>query len=164
MKKDLLKMIAAAAICGTMSLPAMAQNVQRVEMGVLDCAVKGGSGFIFGSTKDLSCTFTPNGANRATENYFGAISKYGLDIGTTQAGVISWLVLAPTKVMMEPGALRGDYGGVSAEATVGAGLGANVLVGGSSETIALQPLSVSSQTGLNFALAISELQLRSAVD
>ncbi|MBZ0217473.1 MAG: DUF992 domain-containing protein [Fimbriimonadaceae bacterium] len=164
MKKEMSMFAAAIAVCGTLSFPASAQNIQRVEVGVLECSVKGGSGFIFGSTKDLSCTFSPNEAQRAVESYFGVISKYGLDVGTTQSGIISWLVLAPTKDRIQPGALAGDYGGVSAEATVGAGLGANVLLGGSTETIALQPLSISAQTGLNFALAISQLELRTAAD
>tara|TARA_R110000751_G_scaffold288076_4_gene393435 strand:- start:295206 stop:295724 length:519 start_codon:yes stop_codon:yes gene_type:complete len=150
----------------TLSVPtaAVAQTTNRVEVGVLNCAVKGGDGFIFGSTKDLSCEFTSADGGRPVETYFGVISKFGLDIGRTGQGVISWAVLAPTSDLDEPGALAGDYSGVSAEATVGAGLGANVLVGGSSETIALQPVSVSTQTGLNFALAVTQIELRSSQD
>ena len=145
------------------SAPALA-DVERVEVGVLNCAVKDGSGFIFQSTKDLSCTFKPSNDSRPSEQYFGAISKFGLDIGETSNGVIAWAVFAPTSDIREPGALAGTYRGVSAQATVGVGLGANVLLGGSRETIALQPLSVSTQTGLNFALAISQVELRSISD
>ena len=147
-----------------LSAPASAESIDRVEIGQLDCAVKGGEGFVFKSTKDLSCTFKSAEAGVPDEAYFGAINKFGLDIGTTDHGVISWLVMAPTTDDYRPGALAGDYAGVSAQATVGAGVGGNLLVGGSDETIALQPLSVSAQTGLNFALAISELQLRSLAD
>lgn len=153
---------AAGLVAAIQSAPA--QNIDRVELGVLNCAVEGGSGFIFGSTKDLRCTFTPADRDRLEETYFGVISKYGLDIGSTQKGVISWAVLAPTEDAHQPGALAGDYSGVSAEATAGVGLGANVLLGGSNETYALQPLSVSAQTGLNFALAVSQMQLRSVAD
>lgn len=155
-----------AIFAAVLALPtvAAAESINRVEMGVLDCAVSGGSGFIFGSTKDLSCTFKSADSSRPEESYFGAISKYGIDVGRTEGGVISWAVFAPTTDQYEPGALAGTYGGVSAEATVGAGLGANVLVGGSNETIALQPVSVGAQTGLNFALAISQLELRTAAD
>jgi hypothetical protein len=39
------------------------------------------------------------------------------------------------------------------------GLGANVLVGGSNWTIALQPVSVQGQVGLNLAVGFAELQL-----
>jgi hypothetical protein len=60
------------------------------------------------------------------------------------------------------GALAGEYGGASAEATVGAGLGANVLVGGSDRTVSLQPVSVQGQAGLNLAVGVSGLTLRPA--
>ena len=135
----------------------------RVEVGVLDCVVEGGSGFIFGSTKDISCSYAPaDGGTK--ETYFGAISKYGIDIGKTDVTYMTWGVFAPTTDEFSPGALVGDYYGVSAEATAGAGVGANILIGGSNETISLQPISVSGQTGLNFALAVSELELRSTAD
>ena len=57
------------------------------------------------------------------------------------------------------GALAGDYAGVSGQATVAVGLGANVLVGGSNRTVALQPLSLTGQAGLNLALGVADLQL-----
>jgi hypothetical protein len=71
-----------------------------------------------------------------------------------------WAVFAPTTRRI--GALAGNYAGASAEATVGAGLGANVLLGGSDRTIALQPLSVQGQAGLNVAAGVTELILRPA--
>ena len=46
--------------------------------------------------------------------------------------------------------------------TVGAGAGANVLVGGSNRTVSLQPVSVQGQTGLNLAAGVAELTLRPA--
>nr|WP_321458263.1 DUF992 domain-containing protein [uncultured Cohaesibacter sp.] len=164
MKRFVKYLFVAAIPALVFAAPAKAKQIDRVEIGHLDCAVKGGDGFIFKSTKDLSCTFTSANPDVPKEAYFGAINKFGLDIGSTDHGVISWLVLAPTTDRYRPGALAGDYAGVSAEATVGAGVGGNLLVGGSNETITLQPLSVSAQTGLNFALAISELQLRSLKD
>jgi hypothetical protein len=60
------------------------------------------------------------------------------------------------------GALAGNYAGASAEATVGAGLGANVLVGGSNRTVALQPISVQGQAGLNLAVGVAGLELQPA--
>lgn len=149
-------------VCST--LGSQADSVKRVEVGVLNCIVEGGTGFIFGSSKDLSCTFEPVGENAVKERYFGAITKYGLDVGKTQSGVIAWGVLAPTSDTFRPGALAGNYLGVSAQTTVGAGLGANALIGGSNKTVALQPVSVSAQTGLNLALAIGQLELRAAAD
>jgi hypothetical protein len=133
---------------------AQAQN--RVRVGVLTCNVSGGIGLIVTSQKTTACIFNPRrGPN---ERYVGVIRKFGLDIGATQRGILTWAVLADGSV--RPGSLAGSYVGATAEATVGAGLGANVLVGGSNRTFALQPLSVSGQTGLNFALGVGDLELR----
>lgn len=129
----------------------------HVEVGVLTCQVAGGVGFVFGSSKGLDCTF--NGANGGTEHYSGSIDKYGLDLGVTGKTVIVWTVLAPS-ADVPVGALAGNYGGVSAEATVGLGVGANALLGGSKDSIALQPISVQGQEGLNIAVGIAELRLR----
>lgn len=128
----------------------------RIEVGVLTCSVRGGTGFIIGSTKDLRCTFHRPGRD---ETYHGTISKFGIDIGITQQSAIAWAVLAPT-ANVPPASLNGNYGGVSAEATVGLGVGANALIGGSNRGIVLQPLSVQAQQGLNIAAGIAALQLR----
>ena len=128
----------------------------RVEVGVLTCSVRGGTGFIIGSTKDLRCTFHKPGRD---EFYRGTISKFGIDIGVTRQSAIAWAVLAPT-ANIPPGSLNGNYGGVSAEATVGLGIGANALIGGSNRGIVLQPLSVQAQEGLNIAAGVAALSLR----
>ncbi len=60
-----------------------------------------------------------------------------------------------------PGALDGDYVGVSASATVGVGLGANALIGGLDKSVALQPLSVSGEKGLNVAAGVGAISLTS---
>ena len=138
-------------------------SLARVELGILDCVVEGGAGFIIGSTKRLSCSFRP-ADERGDEPYFGVVKKFGLDIGRTGSSVIKWLVLAPTGDSYRPGALAGDYVGVSAEATVGVGLGANALIGGFRRSFTLQPLSVQAQEGLNLAIGFSELELRSAAE
>jgi hypothetical protein len=134
-----------------------AKGKDGIRVGVLNCQVSGGTGFIFGSSKDLRCQF--EGVSGKTERYVGVIDKFGIDIGVTGPGAMTWAVFAPTEDVRR-GALAGDYVGASAEATVGVGAGANILVGGSDETISLQPLSVQGQTGLNAALAVSGLALR----
>ena len=128
----------------------------RVEVGVLTCTVRGGAGFIIGSTKELHCRFNKPGRD---ELYHGTINKFGLDIGVTQQSAIAWAVFAPT-ANLPPRSLSGTYGGVSAEATVGLGVGANALLGGSNRSIILQPLSVQAQQGLNIAAGVASLQLR----
>jgi hypothetical protein len=161
MKRTLsaLAVAAAALVC-----VGRAEAVDRVEIGVLDCAVAGGAGFVFGSTKELSCTFSPAEDGRPNETYVGSIDKFGIDIGETEGAIIRWGVLAPTADDYAPGALEGTYAGVSGEATVGVGVGANALIGGSLETIVLQPISVQAQEGLNFAVGVAQLELNATAD
>jgi hypothetical protein len=133
--------------------PAQAQGVQA---GVLTCNVSSGFGFIFGSSRALNCTFSPGGG--PPQHYGGAINTFGVDIGYVQSAVIVWAVLAPTS-NPAPGALAGTFAGATASATVGVGVGANVLVGGSGNTISLQPLSIAGNTGLNVAGGIASITL-----
>jgi uncharacterized protein DUF992 len=145
-------MVGAAALSGT----ALAQAA--VNVGTLTCNVASGFGFIFGSSKALNCTFA--GMGRA-EHYTGNITKFGADIGYTSGGVLIWTVVAPTAVM-RPGSLAGNYAGGTASATVGVGIGANALVGGSNNTVALQPVSIEGNTGLNVAAGIAGVTLAPA--
>jgi Protein of unknown function (DUF992) len=128
-----------------------------VQVGTLTCNVAGGWGFVFGSSKSLRCTFARAGGR--PEHYAGSINKFGVDIGYTQGGVLVWGVFAPS-ANLAPGALSGNYGGVTGSATVGVGAGANVLVGGSNRTISLQPVSIEGNTGLNVAAGIGSISLR----
>jgi hypothetical protein len=129
---------------------------QEVRAGVLTCDVSAGTGLILSSQKSISCKFLLEGTGRR-EDYDGSITKYGLDLGLTGGGRMIWVVLINT--VASPGCLAGDYFGVSGEATLGAGLGANVLLGGSNRTISLQPISVNGQTGVNLAFGVAALQL-----
>jgi uncharacterized protein DUF992 len=130
---------------------------QHVKAGTLTCDISGGIGMIIASQKEVQCLFTPAEAG-PREVYVGVIRKFGVDIGATAGGQMVWSVYAPTAG--GPAALAGNYGGATAEATVGAGLGANVLVGGSNRTVALQPVAVQGQAGLNVAAGVTELLLR----
>ena len=145
-----------AAAAAALLLPAGEASAQaRVEDGVLRCTVAGGVGLIVGSRKPMSCVFRRRGAD---ERYSGNVTKIGLDIGVTRRTEIAWAVLAPT-ANLPPASLAGRYGGVSAEATVGLGVGANALIGGSRRSIILQPLSVQGQTGLNIAAGVTGMTL-----
>ena len=148
---------AAIAFVLAMAEPAAAQQVKAgVKAGVLTCDVSAGMGFIIGSQKSVSCAFVPEGSGRR-EDYDGSITKFGLDLGVTQRGVMLWAVF--TSSVAGPGFLAGDYYGATGEVTIAAGLGANVLVGGSNRTVALQPISVSGQLGLNLAVGVAALHL-----
>jgi hypothetical protein len=148
--------VAAVAALASMLVASQAEAQARVEVGVLTCNARQSSGFIIGSTKYLRCRFRRPGRD---EFYHGTISRFGLDVGTARATSIAWAVLAPT-AKLPPRSLSGNYGGIGAEATVGVGVGANALVGGSRRSIILQPVSVQAQTGLNIAAGVQSLRLR----
>jgi len=152
-------MIGAAAIATLFFVVPAQGATQGVNVGVLTCNVASGWGFVFGSSKDLHCTFREN--NRHVVHYAGKIAKFGVDIGYTEGGVLIWGVFAPTS-NVEPGSLEGNYVGVTASATIGVGVGANVLVGGFHKSVSLQPLSVKGNTGLNVAAGIGSISLTHA--
>jgi hypothetical protein len=149
----------AIALAAALAAATPASAKSGVKIGALNCKVEGGVGLILGSSKGMTCRFRPAGGGR-TERYTGRISRLGVDIGFTNKSYMTWAVFAPGKT--KRGALAGSYGGASAEATIGVGLGANVLIGGFKKTIALQPLSVQGQEGLNVAAGIAGLRLRYA--
>jgi hypothetical protein len=132
-------------------------HAQGVKAGVLSCNVSSGFGFVFGSSRSLNCTFSGTGG--PIQHYVGTINRFGVDIGYIRGGVLVWTVFAPT-TSPGPCALAGNYGGATAQATVGVGAGANVLIGGSANSISLQPLSIEGTTGLNVAAGIASISLR----
>ncbi len=130
---------------------------ERVQAGTLSCDISAGIGLIVGSQRTLNCSFTPS-IPGPIEFYNGTLTKFGLDLGITGGGVMVWAVYSPTS--RPAGALAGTYAGASAEASIVAGVGANVLLGGSNRTVALQPLSVQGQSGLNIAAGVAGIELR----
>jgi hypothetical protein len=147
--------VAALSAAVVAAQPAFAQS--NVKIGSLRCEVAGGLGLIIASSKDMECRFVS--AHGYSEHYYGTIRKFGLDIGSTNQGTLAWDVFAPTAGPRRH-ALAGDYVGVGASATVGAGVGANALIGGDSRSFTLQPLSIQTQTGLDLAGGVSSMTLR----
>jgi hypothetical protein len=154
------KSFAAAAILSiamATSIATLASAQSGVTAGFLKCNVAGNLSFIFGSSRGISCIYDA-GPGLPIDHYVGNINKYGVDIGYQTNGVMVWGVVAPGGYV-GPGALAGQYGGVTAAVALGLGVGANVLVGGSQNNIALQPLSVEGMQGLNIAGGIGVLTL-----
>ena len=83
----------------------------------------------------------------------------GLNVGVSAGGVFGWAVFAPT-TGIPAGALAGEYVGASGDIGLGVGVGANVLIGGSGRTFALQPVSLEGSVAVNVALGVSALKLR----
>jgi len=121
-----------------------------VRIGYLDCSIGGGVGYVIGSAKEADCVFTSTMGGEARDHYTGVVRKMGVDLGFTTRSRLIWAVFAPT-AGYHHGSLAGLYQGASAEATLGAGIGANVLIGGTSGSIHLQTVSVTGQLGLNVA-------------
>lgn len=133
---------------------------RRIQLGTLTCSMSASIGFVVGSQKNVNCVFRGH-PGEPDEAYTGTMTTVGLDIGITTGGVIVWTVFADTD--RYAGMLAGRYGGATAEVSIAAGLGANVLVGGSKRTVALQPLSLQGQIGLDVAAGIGELDLHPAI-
>ena len=156
-KIQMRKLALAAAAVAALGLSAPAADAKTgVKIGVLTCSIEGGVGLILVSSKKVNCVYQPSGGGRV-ERYEGRIRKLGVDIGVTNQTILAWAVFAPGKT--KRGALEGTYIGATAEATIVAGLGANVLIGGFKKTISLQPLSVQVQTGFNVAAGVAGLYL-----
>jgi len=133
------------------------QPMQRVQIGVLECRGGASIGFIVGSVTNLGCVLRADGM--PDDRYIATIRKVGVDLGITQESALAWGVFAPT-ARLGPGALSGNYAGAQGSASVGVGVGGNALIGGSDNSIALQPLSVQGQVGLNVAAGLESLELR----
>lgn len=152
-----LRLMSGAAFLAAAAFAATPAAAAGVKVGVLTCHVASGWGFVFGSTKDLYCSYVPD--DGTSDRYAGTISKYGVDIGYTEGSVLVWTVLAPTSEL-ESGALEGDYVGATAGASAGIGAGANILIGGFDKSISLQPLSIEGSAGLNVAAGIGAISLK----
>jgi hypothetical protein len=153
------KIILALALVLSGCPPLAAQQASGTKVGMLTCRTSASLGLLVGSHQKLRCSFKPD--NGPPENYVGHINRLGVDIGVKAGGVMAWGVFAPT-AGLHHGALAGKYVGGSGSASLGVGLGANALIGGSHRSIALQPLSIEGQVGVNLALGVAGLTLSSS--
>jgi Protein of unknown function (DUF992) len=133
------------------------QPMQRVQVGILECRGSSSVGFVVGSVTNLGCILRVEGM--PDDRYVATIRKVGIDLGITQESALAWGVFAPV-ARLGPGDLSGNYVGAQGSASLGVGVGGNVLVGGSANSIALQPLSVQGQIGINVAAGLESLELR----
>jgi hypothetical protein len=125
---------------------------RRIQLGTLTCSMSASIGFVVGSQKNVNCVFRGH-PGEPDEAYTGTMTTVGLDIGITTGGVIVWTVFADTD--RYAGMLAGRYDGATAEVSIA--------VGGSKRTVALQPLSLQGQIGLDVAAGIGELDLHPAI-
>jgi hypothetical protein len=142
---------------GRSAPPPVINGGPGTKIGVLECRIAPSVGFLVVEFQKLTCRFGPEGG-LPPESYAGTFTTVGAAVGYTAGGSLTWGVYSSTQRMM-PGALAGSYKGVSASATVGVGLGENFLLGGSQNSVALQPWSVEGLTGLSASGGLSNLQL-----
>jgi hypothetical protein len=149
--------VAIATLVASFASANAQQPMQRVQVGILEC--RGGSsvGLVIGSVTNLGCVLRAEGLPE--DRYVATIRKVGLDLGITQESALAWGVFAPV-ARLGPGDLSGNYAGAQGSAAIGVGVGGNALIGGSNNSIALQPLSVQGQVGLSVAAGLESLELR----
>jgi hypothetical protein len=156
-RSTILAGVAATLLVASFAAAQAQQPMQRVQVGVLECRGGASIGFVVGSVTNLGCVLRVDGMPE--DRYVATIRKVGLDLGITQETALAWGVFAPV-ARLGPGDLAGNYAGVQGSATIGVGAGGNLLVGGSNNTIALQPLSLQGQVGLSVAAGLESLELR----
>ncbi|WOC15091.1 DUF992 domain-containing protein [Pseudochrobactrum sp. MP213Fo] len=149
---------AVSASAADMASSRSAVTQPRSEVGTLTCDFAPSIGVIIGSRQDLDCVFKPAHRGAPVERYTGQITKIGVDLGFYNGGQLAWAVWAPT--VRPEGALRGSYVGASANATIGLGIGTNILTGGTWKNVSLQPISIQGQKGLNVAVGLSNFRLK----
>ena len=151
-----MRVFAGVAFAAALAASSSQALADTVEVGFLECRGQS-QAFVVGSITKLECLFQPNVGGRP-QAYFGTIRRAGLDIGWNTSTLLKWAVYAPT-YRLGPAALAGGYAGGGASVTVGVGVGANALFGGSNSTISLQPVSVQGQTGFAAAAGIASFEL-----
>lgn len=153
---------ASLAVAGTLMLAPAAMAQSQTQVGTLRCDVSGGVGLILVEKQTMTCQFKPAQDAGPATDYTGKIETFGVALGGVEQGHLIWGVISQTNNAPVVGALAGKYVGASADAAFGPGLGANVLVGGSDNAFALQPVSVEGEIGINIAAGVTQLTLNAA--
>jgi hypothetical protein len=152
----------AAALFGvalaTMGLAATTPARADTQIGLLSCKSAEATSYLIVSDQPLNCVFTPS-AGGPVQYYGATLRRLGAQAGYNSSVTLGWAVFAPS-LHVGPGALAGIYGGVSAGAAFGVGAGANGLVGGNSNSFALQPVSFEGQSGFNVVATATEVELQ----
>jgi hypothetical protein len=133
-------------------LPVVGQTAQPgTQVGMLACQMSPRIDPTVESVQPIKCRFIPDGGypERA---YVGEIDTVGSEVGITTDGVLVWDVFTPTGGREGEG-LVGVYAGASGNNSLGDGGSANVLFGGSNQTIALLPVALEGEVALGWGIA-----------
>ena len=153
-------LLAAVTCLGAAITPTLAQTPTTwAQAGTLTCRLNPSIGFVIFGHQSMECKFRP--VSGPVQGYDGAINTVGIDLGVSGGGGLAWAVFGPA-TGVQAGALAGEYVGASADVGLGLGAGANVLLGGSGQSIALQPVSLEGSVAINVVGGLSQLKLRPA--
>lgn len=148
--------LAGALAAGT----AMAAEDPGVKVGTLTCQLTGVTNVIVFSDTDFDCVY--EGATGMVEHYTADLDKVGVDLSIKNDVTMVWAVVAPTDTEYQAHQLAGTYVGAAADASLGLGAGARVLVGGGDEGFTLQPISVDGIEGVGVSIGIESFELEPA--
>lgn len=138
---------------------AASDDAARIELGTLTCELAAVTNVIIYAEESFNCILETNEGDEIP--YEGNIEKIGANLQIKTDQTLKWIVLSSVS-MDEPEDLSGSYLGASAQASLGIGGGANVLVGGSGDNFTLQPISVTGQEGIGASLTLDSLTLSRA--
>ena len=131
------------------------------EVGVVTCDYIAGTkvNLLIFSSASFNCVFKHSGVKDYYDGESGI--RLGLDLQWTDQSTMSYTVMASTgKDIDWSQALTGTYTGGKASAAFGVGLGAAVLIGGSSDSVALVPLAIEAGTGFGATAGLGFLSLK----
>ena len=151
---------AAQALCGAILLAAFAPGVATADerAGALECYLSGNDITVIVENQTLDCVFQGVDERMPPAHYIGTLTKVGANLTVNGPGNIIWLVAAATG-HVGPGALAGDYVGPETTVKAGVGGGGALLVGGSDNTVSLQPFEVEGGSGLGLTAGVERLTL-----
>jgi hypothetical protein len=136
-------------------------NEAKGEVGVVTCTFIPGtkSNMLLFSSADFNCVFKHDGQ---VDHYDGEAGiKLGLDLQWNNTSTMAYTVMASTQKDIDwSQALTGTYSGGKATAAFGVGLGAAVLIGGSSDSVGLVPIALEAGTGVGATAGIGFLSLK----
>ncbi|OSP54050.1 DUF992 domain-containing protein [Pseudoruegeria sp. SK021] len=127
------------------------------QIGVLTCTMTDVTNVIVYTDEKFDCSYEPKEGD--VQTYKGVMKSVGLNLSVTKGATMVWGVVAPSMDLDSATILKGKYVGGTGKVEIGGGVAANVLIGGGSDSITLQPFSVSGLTGFGAALDVSYFEL-----
>ena len=159
-----MKVLLAMVCALTVAAAGVAQAAESGKIGVLTCKSITGSrvNLIIRSTTDVYCEFKHSDGK--VEHYLGETGiALGADLTFAKdEETFAFAVLSAEDIEAGEHALAGRYVGGKVSASLGIGIGAAALVGGSNDNFALNPLAIEGNKGFGAAAGIGFLYIEKA--